>query len=318
MSDSKLSYWYKDSVPCRESCPADTDIPGYLEAIYNDDFDKAYNINFNDNFFPEILGRVCSRPCEKSCRHGEDNNGASVSICFSKRATGRYSEIKKPILKNKLKKTNKSILILGGGVAGLAASAELIRFGHKVTLFEKHKSLGGMLNQGIPVFRLPRKIIEKEIKQITSLGIKIKLNKSVSSTKEIEKLSNNFDAVICAMGTLKPNILNEDFSNNSSVENGLNFLLRVNEKNNHYVGNNVIVIGGGYTAMDCARTALRLGAKSVKTFYRRDQKDLDILPGELEELVNEKGKMIFKARPNTLINKNNTLEFLELIKTKSD
>jgi NADPH-dependent glutamate synthase beta subunit-like oxidoreductase len=110
----------------------------------------------------------------------------------------------------------------------------------------------------------------------------------------------------------------KNFSNNSSVENGLNFLLRVNEKNNHYVGNNVIVIGGGYTAMDCARTALRLGAKSVKTFYRRDQKDLDILPGELEELVNEKGKMIFKARPNTLINKNNTLEFLELIKTKSE
>ena len=318
MSDSKLSYWYKDSVPCRESCPADTDIPGYLEAIYNDDFDKAYNINFNDNFFPEILGRVCSRPCEKSCRHGEDNNGDSVSICFSKRATGKYSEIKKPILKNKLKKTDKSILVLGGGVAGLAASAELIRFGHKVTLFEKHKSLGGMLNQGIPVFRLPRKIIEKEIKQITSLGIKIELNKSVSSSKEIEKLSNNFDAVICAMGTLKPNILNQEFSNNSSVENGLNFLLRVNEKNNHYVGNNVVVIGGGYTAMDCARTALRLGAKSVKTFYRRDQKDLDILPGELEELVNEKGKMIFKARPNTLINKNNTLEFLELIKTKSE
>jgi len=119
------------------------------------------------------------------------------------------------------------------------------------------------------------------------------------------------------MGTLKPNILNQEFTTNNSVENGLNFLLRVNEKNNHYVGNNVIVIGGGYTAMDCARTALRLGAKSVKTFYRRDQKDLDILPGELEELVNEKGKMIFKARPNTLINKNNTLEFLELIKTKS-
>jgi formate dehydrogenase major subunit len=318
MSDSKLSYWYKNSVPCRESCPADTDIPSYLEAIYNDDFDKAYNINFNDNFFPEILGRVCSRPCEKSCRHGDDNNGDSVSICFSKRAAGRYSQIKKPILKNKLKKTNKSILVIGGGVAGLTASAELIRYGHKLTLFEKHKSLGGMLNQGIPVFRLPRKIIKKEIKQIISLGIKIELNKSISSFKEIENLSNNFDAVICAMGTLKPNTLNEDFSNNNSVENGLNFLLRVNEKNNHYVGNNVIVIGGGYTAMDCARTALRLGAKSVKTFYRRDYKDLDILPGELEELVNEKGKMIFQARPNKLINKNNTLEFLELIKTKSE
>ena len=89
MDLSELKQQYKDSVPCRTSCPADTDIPGYLEAIYNNDYEKAYNINFNDNFFPEILGRVCSRPCEKSCRHGMDENGDSVSICFSKRASGK-------------------------------------------------------------------------------------------------------------------------------------------------------------------------------------------------------------------------------------
>ncbi len=116
MSTSGLKNWYRDSVPCREACPADTDIPGYLEAIYNNDFDLAYEINFNDNFFPEILGRVCSRPCEKSCRHGEDNNGDSVSICFSKRSTGKYSTKHNPKLKNKLKETNKKILVIGGGV----------------------------------------------------------------------------------------------------------------------------------------------------------------------------------------------------------
>jgi NADPH-dependent glutamate synthase beta subunit-like oxidoreductase/ferredoxin len=316
MNKSELEHWYSDSVPCRSACPADTDIPGYLEAIYHGDYQSAYNINFNDNFFPEVLGRVCSRPCEKACRHGVNDNGDSVSICFSKRAAGKYSN-KKPKLQNKLNDTNKDILIIGGGVAGLATAAELRRFGHKVTMYEKHKSLGGMLNQGIPVFRLPRKIIEKEIEQIINLGIKVKLNTSVSDQDEIEMLAKKFDAVVCAMGTLKPNLLNEKFKKSLYVEDGLDFLLRVNEKNEKYVGQNVIVIGGGYTSMDCARTALRLGAKNVKTFYRRKEGDLEILPGELEELINEKGKMVFSARPFKLIENRKKLKYLELVKTKT-
>ena len=317
MGKNLLKHWYKDSVPCRSACPADTDIPGYLEAIYNNEFDKAYQINFNDNFFPEILGRVCSRPCEDNCRHGENDNGEPVSICFSKRAAGKFTSSKTVKLIDKQKNTNKNILIIGGGVAGLASAAELKRFGHNVTIFERHKSLGGMLNQGIPVFRLPRKLIEKEVKQILDLGVKVELNKSINTSSEIQSLSNKFDAVVCAMGTLRPNKLNQNFSNDSNVEDGLDFLLRVNEKNDRYVGKHVIVIGGGYTSMDCARTALRLGAVSVKTFYRREQGDLDILPGELEELVNENGKMIFRARPNKLLTQKGKLKYLELIKTES-
>ena len=108
MSASGIKFLYRDSVPCRGACPADTDIPGYLEAIYNNDFNLAYDINFNDNFFPEILGRVCSRPCEKSCRHGENGNGESVAICFSKRSSGKFlskhnfCELDLPILKASL------------------------------------------------------------------------------------------------------------------------------------------------------------------------------------------------------------------------
>ena len=178
-------------MPCRSACPADTDIPGYLEAIYNNEFDKAYQINFNDNFFPEILGRVCSRPCEDNCRHGDHNNGEPVSICFSKRAAGKFTSSKKVKLRDKQKNTNKNILIIGGGVAGLASAAELKRFGHNVTIYERHKSLGGMLNQGIPVFRLPRKLIEKEVKQIIDLGVKVELNKSINTSSEIQSLSKN-------------------------------------------------------------------------------------------------------------------------------
>ena len=111
--------------------------------------------------------------------------------------------------------------------------------------------------------------------------------------------------MLLALGTLKPNEINDEFSKSHNVENGLDFLLRVNEYKSKYIGKNVVVIGGGYTSMDCARTALRLGAKTVRTFYRRTSNDLIILPGELEELINEHGKMIFNAQPIKLIQKNN-------------
>ena len=130
--------WYDKSVPCRSACPADTDIPGYLEAIYNEDYNKAYKINLEDNVFPGILGRVCSRPCEDACRHGEDSNGESVSICFSKRSAEHFNITDKIKLKNYAGKTKKKILIIGSGVAGLTAARELMRCGHAVEVYEKH------------------------------------------------------------------------------------------------------------------------------------------------------------------------------------
>ena len=313
---SKDIKWYEKSVPCRKSCPADTNIPGYLEAIYQNDFDAAYKINLEDNIFPGVLGRVCSRPCESSCRHADDKNGDSVSICFSKRSAEKYNLSKKYRLDNYAKKTNKKILVIGSGVAGLTVARELKRFGHNIEIFEKHKSPGGMLNQGIPLFRLPRNIINKEINQILDMGIKIYYGKNIKDSAEINSLTKTYDAVILALGTLKPNEIDKDFTKTTGVENGLDFLLRVNEFNDRYIGKNVVVIGGGYTSMDCARTALRLGASSVKTYYRRENDDLIILPGELEELINENGKMIFKARPKNLIKKNNKLVGIQLIKTK--
>ena len=310
------SKWYEKSVPCRSACPADTDIPGYLEAIYNKEYFKAYQINLEDNVFPGILGRVCSRPCEDSCRHGDDSNGEPVSICFSKGSSEQFSSIKKFKLKNYAKKTRKKILVIGSGVAGLTAARELTRCGHEVIIFERHDSPGGMLNQGIPIFRLPRNIIDKEINQVLEQNIKVYYNKDIKTYKEVEELAAKYDAVLLALGTLKPNEINDEFSKSYNVEDGLDFLLRVNEYKSKYIGKNVVVIGGGYTSMDCARTALRLGAKTVRTFYRRTTNDLIILPGELEELINEHGKMIFNAQPIKLIEKNNRLTALKLIKTK--
>ena len=309
--------WYDTSVPCRTACPADTDIPSYLEAIHNKDYKKAYSINLEDNVFPEILGRVCSRPCEDACRHSKDGNGESVAICFSKRAAGDFKK-NKIKLKNYSPKTNKKIAIIGSGVAGLACARELHRYGHDIEIFEKHKTAGGMLNQGIPVFRLPRDIIQKEIEQILSLGIKINFRSPIDTYDELKYLARNYDAVVLAMGTLNANKINDEFSECNQVEDGLDFLLRTNEYNSKFVGSNVVVIGGGYTSMDCARTALRLGAKSVKTFYRRTRGDLVILPGELDELKKEQGSMKFNARPKKLIFTKDKLVKIEMIKTIID
>ncbi len=231
--------WYEKSVPCRSACPADTDIPGYLEAIYNKDYIKAYQINLEDNVFPGILGRVCSRPCEDSCRHGDDSNGEPVSICFSKRSSEQFSSIKKFKLKKYAKKTRKKILVIGSGVAGLTAARELTRCGHEVIIFERHDSPGGMLNQGIPVFRLPRNIIDKEINQVLEQNIKVYYNKDIKTYKEVEELAAKYDAVLLALGTLKPNEINDEFSKSYNVEDGLDFLLRVNEYKSKYIGKNV-------------------------------------------------------------------------------
>ena len=319
LTEKSDATWYSKSVPCRTACPANTDIPSYLEAIYQGDYEKAYNINLEDNVFPEILGRVCSRPCEDACRHSNDDNGESVAICFSKRSAGDHRNFsKKNHLKQYAKNTRKKIAVVGSGVAGLACARELRRYGHTVEIYEKHKTPGGMLNQGIPIFRLPRDVIDREINNIISMGVKIHLRHPIETKEQLDFLSKEYDAVVLAMGTLKPNTIDKNFSKSPDIEDGLDFLLRVNEYDSKYIGKRVVIIGGGYTSMDCSRTALRLGAKSVKTFYRRDQGDLVILPGELDELKKEKGNMIFNARPIRPVIKNGKLDGLELIETTTD
>ena len=156
--------WIERNIPCQKACPAGTDIPAYLTAIAEDRFDDAYRINLRDNIFPGILGRVCSRPCESACRHGYEGLGDSVAICASKRSASDQKQAD-PIPIDLFPSTGKTIGIIGSGVAGLAAARNPIRLGHAITIYEKHSEPGGMLNQGIPEFRLPRALIHQEIEQ---------------------------------------------------------------------------------------------------------------------------------------------------------
>lgn len=317
-SAPKDLHWLSKNIPCQAACPAGTDIPGYLEAIYSGNASLAYEINLEANVFPAVLGRVCSRPCEPECRHGWEGNGEPVAICFSKRSAADFKDNNQQVqLKPWFESTGKKVAVIGAGVGGLAAARELARFGHQVTVFEKHERPGGMMNQGIPVFRLPRDIIEREIGQVEACGVQIKCNTEIGKDISVSDLLNEHDAVVLAAGTLRPNMLDLPGNDLEGIEHGLNFLLEVNEKGRSKVGEHVVVIGGGYTAMDCARTAIRLGTKGLKVFYRRREDDLLILPDELVQLREEGGWMEFNCNPIEFIGENGHIKRIRFVRTKA-
>ena len=296
--------WLEENIPCRTACPAHTDIPGYLSAIYEGKYDEAYRINLRDNVFPAVLGRVCSRPCEEPCRHGWPGLGDSVSICFSKRSSSDFKSTDRVILDPIFPPTGKTVAVIGGGPAGLAAARNLALLGHACTLYEKHERPGGMMNQGIPEFRLPRVYLDREIDQVRLQGVEIICNSPIGPNLPLEQLLNDFDAVVMACGTLKPNVLDLEGNENKGIEHGLPWLLNANEFHNAEIGDKCLVIGGGFTAMDCARTAFRLQCErmaidetDVRVCYRRSENEMLVTPGEVEELGHESIPMEFMVGP---------------------
>ena len=311
--------WLARNIPCQKACPAGTDIPAYLDAIQQGEYEGAYRINLRDNIFPGVLGRVCARPCEGECRHGWEGLGEPVAICHSKRAAADFKPQESTLLAPWFPASGKRVAVIGSGVAGLAAARNLALMGHQVTVFEKYDRPGGMMNQGIPEFRLPRAVIDREVEQVRQQGVEIRCSVAIGRDLSLRTLREQFDAVIIACGTLRPNLLNIPGKDLAGIQHGLGFLLAANERRDVDLGHNVVVIGGGFTAMDCARTAARLGAdtvelelenerdgqpallkrkgESVKVLYRRSQAEMLITPGELEELGHEGIPMHFMIAP---------------------
>lgn len=313
-------HWLEQNIPCQAACPAGTDIPGYLEAIHHGRHAEAYAINLRDNVFPAVLGRVCSRPCEDACRHGWEGNGEPVAICFSKRSAADFSSSAPVVLKPHAAASGKKVAVIGAGVAGLAAARDLALAGHAVTVLEKHATPGGMMIQGIPAFRLPRDVIEREIRQVAATGVEIRCGVDVGSDVTLAQLCGDFDAVILAAGTLRPNVLDLPGRDLEGIEHGLAFLLQVNEQGRRQIGKRVVVIGGGYTAMDCARTALRLNAQvpdaQVSVVYRRAREDMVVLPGELEELLEEGGRLETNCSPQAFLGEAARVTGVRFVRTR--
>lgn len=314
--------WVALNVPCQQACPAGTDIPAYLTAVSDARPEEAYRINLQDNVFPAVLGRVCSRPCETACRHGYEGLGDSVAICFSKRSAADFTEQEPVLLEPWFESSGKHVAVIGSGVAGLTAARNLALLGHRVTVYEKHTRPGGMLNQGIPEFRLPRALIEREIRQITALGVEVICNARIGPDRPLSGLLDTFDAVILAAGTQKPHRPDIPGNGLKGIRHGLDFLLEVNETGTSAIGEKVIVIGGGFTAMDCARTAQRLGARTVrwdlKVLYRRSKEEMRVTPGELEELENEAIPLACHASPVAYLGEGGSLKGMRFRNVETD
>ncbi len=289
--------WVHENVPCQTACPAGTDIPAYIWAIMQNKHGLSYEINREANVLPGVLGRICSRPCEDECRHGLPGNGEPVSICHLKRAASDLKDGGHRLNESLYAPSGKKIAIVGSGPAGVAAAHDLSLMGHDVTIFEKEQQPGGMLNYAIPEFRLPRKILHEELHNAMRLGVDLKTGVSIGNGEEeisISELQQNFDAVLLATGCtkatelpLRDELQNEKVNKINNVEYGLDFLLAMHRGEKKQVGEKVAVVGAGFTALDCARVAIRLGAKEVAIHLRTTEEYIPVTQDEILESKSE-------------------------------
>ena len=269
--------WFMENISCQHACPVNTPASNYIERLQEEDYDGALSLNYMANLFPHILGRVCTHPCESACRRGKIDK--PVAICSLKRVAADYSN-KAPGKAKIAEKTGKKVAIIGAGPSGLAAANDLAILGYSVTVFEALPMAGGMLSVGIPPYRLPWNKINDAVEWVKDLGIEIRLNSPINTQDEFDKLTGEYDAVYIVAGAHKSQELGIPGEYLKGVLHGVTFMKDINLKNVSKAPSKVAVIGGGFTAIDCARSSLRLGAREVSIIYRRTLKEMPA--GELE------------------------------------
>jgi NADPH-dependent glutamate synthase beta subunit-like oxidoreductase len=301
---------------CVNACPAGIDIPGYLRCIAQGNMDEACRVIIEKAPFPGILGRVCTHPCETACKRGEVNQ--PIAICAAK----RYAADKAGDLTGWMSQTapdsGHKVAVIGAGPAGLTAAFFLKKKGHRVTIFEARPKAGGMLRYGIPYYRLPAEILDKEINQILSTGIELKPNLKLGVDYEIEQLKNEgFEAVFIAVGAQLSRKIELEGSDLPEVHWGVEFLGSVAEGENVPVKERVVVIGGGNVAVDVALTAARLGAKTVALACLESEEQMPANPWEIEQAREEGVEMLYSWGPARIIADNGKVSGLELVRCTS-
>lgn len=286
-------------APCYMACPTHQDIQGYVGLIANGEEKKALALIKEDNPLPASIGRVCPHPCEEKCRRAHLEG--AVSICALKRfAADSYMdyipECEKP--------NGKKIAVVGAGPAGLSCAYFLAVKGYGVEVFESEEKGGGMLRYGIPAYRLPKDILDKEIENIEKMGVRFNYNKRLGRDFSIESLEKLFDAVFVAIGAWSATKLGCPGDNSEGVEGGIDVLYRVAKGEKVDLGKKVCVVGGGNTAIDAVRTAVRLGAEEVTLIYRRTEKEMPAEPEEIRDAKAEDVKFRFLASPIEVVSEN--------------
>jgi len=274
-------YFHK-VVDCQWACPAHTDVPEYIRLIAQGRFGDAYMSNRRSNIFPGILGRVCDRPCEPACRRGRVED-KPVAICRLKRVASDHREdITDQLPKAPLQKNGKKVALIGAGCASLAVANDLAPLGYECTIFEALDTTGGLMRTNIPRFRLPPDVLDEEIGYILDMDVALKTNSPVNSFKEFMD-SSDYDAVFVGTGAPKGKNLELPGRNEAgNIHIGISWLESVAFEHVKSIGERVLIIGVGNTAMDCCRTSLRLGAKDVNVMARKPREYFKASSWELE------------------------------------
>jgi NADPH-dependent glutamate synthase beta subunit-like oxidoreductase/ferredoxin len=297
---SRPDYFHK-VVDCQWACPAHTDVPAYIRLIAQGEFSDAYMLNRESNVFPGILGRVCDRPCEPACRRGRVED-KPVAICRLKRvAADHRDDISDRLPKAPDKKIGKKVALIGAGCASLTVANDLLPLGYDISIFEALDTTGGLMRTNIPRFRLPPKVLDEEINYIVDMGAKVKFNHRIESMKDLLD-KGGFDAIF--VGTGAPRGRELELPGRHDSENiyiGIDWLESVAFEHVDSIGENVLIIGVGNTAMDCCRTSLRLGAKDVKVMARKPRGFFKASDWELEDAEEEQIEILVNHSPTEFV-----------------
>jgi formate dehydrogenase major subunit len=299
---------YADCVaPCRETCPAGVDVQGYISLIEKGLYSEAVALIKEVNPLPAICGRVCVRPCEAACRRNFLGEGSGVGIDYLKRFTSDIDLVSpKRFIPKPAIPTGKKAAIIGAGPGGLSCAYFLQQKGHQCDIYESAPAAGGWLRYGIPEYRLPNDIIDKEVAAVTELGTKIFYNNTFGKDIHYNDLKKDYDAVILTIGSQRGTLLGCEGEEAGNVFSGIDFLRNMEMTGQRYdfSGKTVAVVGGGNTAMDCCRTSVRCGADKVYVIYRRTEKEMPANPIEIHESKLEGVEYMFLTNPKK-VNKDN-------------
>lgn len=286
-------------APCVQACPANIDIQAYLRHVADGNDEAAIRVIKDRNPFPSVCGRVCPHPCEAACRRTLVDEPLAINH-VKRFVADQDMAAEHPWVPRITKKSKRRVAIVGAGPSGLSAAYYLALAGHHVTVFEKHTWAGGMMRYGIPEYRLPKTTLDHEIALIAALGVEIRTRKALGTHLNLEDLTRDFDAVYLAIGSGRATPLRIEGENVEGVWLGIQYLEQVTKGTSIPLGDSVLVIGGGNTAIDCARTALRQGATSVRLVYRRTRAEMPAQPYEVAEALHEGVEMVFLTSPERI------------------
>ena len=317
--DLLVSNHYADCVaPCKETCPAGVDVQGYISLIEKGLYSEATGLIKEVNPLPAICGRVCVRPCEAACRRNLLDEGAAVGIDYLKRfAADKDLESDNHYKPEVAPSTGKKIAIIGAGPGGLSCAYFLQQKGHQCDIYEASPLPGGWLRYGIPEYRLPNDIIDKEVAAVTELGARIFYNRKFGDDPGYGELQERYDSVILTIGSQRGTLIGCEGDDAENVFSGIDFLRNMEMTGQRYdfKGKTVAVVGGGNTAMDCCRTSKRCGSEKVYVIYRRTENEMPANPIEIHESKLEGIEYLFLTNP-TKVNKNedNTVKSITCLK----